>query len=106
MKLNSGSKSQLKTIKTIIKDVLKYCIQEGDQVLKQFAEDIVREELLHKSIKTVRGFYEGSAKTVKDYFKSEDKVINEMNPFLFIFLVNCFIEIAPTYLLSDKAVSV
>jgi ferritin len=106
LKLNSGSKSQIKTIKSIIKNVLKYCINEGDQLLKQFIEDIVREELLHKSIKTVKGFYESSSNTVKEYFKTEDKVINEINPFLFVFLVNCFIELAPSYLLSDSAISV
>jgi hypothetical protein len=86
--------------------VLKYCIKEGDQLLKQFIEDIVRDELLQKSIKTVKGFYEGSTKTVKEYFKTEDKVLNEMNPFLFVFLVNCFIELAPSYILSDTAISV
>lgn len=69
-------------------------------------DDLVREEIMHKSIKTVQGFYEGNTKTVKEYFKAEDKVINEMNPFLFVFLVNFFIDSAPAYLLSDQATSV
>ncbi len=75
-------------------------------MLTRFVEDVAREELLHKSIKTVRGLIEGSAKTVKEYFKTEDMVINEVNRFFFVFLVNCFIELAPSYLQSDRAISV
>jgi hypothetical protein len=67
---------------------------------------LVQNELLNKTIGTVQTLFEGSSKTVKEYFKTEENVINQMNPFLFVFLVNFFIDSAPKYLLSETTPSV
>jgi hypothetical protein len=81
--------------------VLTFCIKEGNAELKQFVEDIVIQELLHKGLKTVKSFYETNAKSISEYFKSEDKVINDVNPYLFTFLMNFFLDTAPHYLMSE-----
>ena len=62
--------------------------------------------MLYKSLKTVKSFYEANTKNISDYFKSEDKVINDMNPYFFVFLANFFLDTAPQYLMSETVPSV
>jgi hypothetical protein len=57
-------------------------------------------------LKTANNFYSTSCKSISEYFKSEDKVINDMNPYLFVFLINFFLDSAPHYLLGDNVPSV
>jgi len=55
---------------------------------------------MHTGLKTVNQFYQTSPKRVIDYFKTEDKIIGELNPFFFSFMVNFILDQAPALLLS------
>lgn len=46
--------------------------------------------------------FEVNPKSVKDYFKNEEKVITEINPFMLTFIVPLYIELAPSYLLGKN----
>ena len=62
----------------------------------------MRFDIIEAGVNTVKNMFEVNPKSVKDYFKNEEKVITEINPFMLTFIVPLYIELAPSYLLGKN----
>ena len=66
-----------------MKKIFEFCFAEPEYSI--FLKEFLRFDIMECGLKTITNMFL-DAKTVKDYFRSEETVIKELNPYLMTFV--------------------
>lgn len=81
-------------VEQIIKNVFTYCVKHAKEASQfdSFLKDLLQFTLISNGVKTVNNMFEAGTKTVKEYFKSEELILTDLNPLLMQQLLPLYLE--------------
>jgi hypothetical protein len=88
--LTSGSKDKLKSLKKILDKVFEVCGSKEEY--KTFVKNFFYFDIIDSGIKTIKQFLESAPSKVLDYFNTEEKILNYLNPYLLIFSTKTYLK--------------
>ncbi|CDW84904.1 hect e3 ubiquitin [Stylonychia lemnae] len=94
--LNTGQKNQYKTIKSIIRKLFKFCDESPE--FSNYLRNFLRFDIIQSSVLTITKMKQNPGKSVKEYFNTEHIILNELNPYLFIYVASQFLRKYPSFI--------
>ena len=93
----------MKQFKQLIGKVVQECEKGQGEGYERFLRDLLRWDVIESGLVTVKNMWEKGARLVKDYFNTEEKTIQELNPYLLTFLLKQYQRHCPARLLSRSS---